>query len=107
MTNVAVQCTRIYTGNLDLDMYNAAVKDGTDNGGVPAVMFTEHGGPFRVTAMGGNHSYSYAIARIYATECVFTYVVGNTSCSSTSFTNGTPVIQFGTLLECGFGPYGY
>ena len=40
------------TGNMDLDMYNAAVADGTANGGVPGVMLTENGGPFRVTAAG-------------------------------------------------------
>jgi hypothetical protein len=104
VTNVAVQCTQIYTGNLHLDMYNAAVLDGTANGGVPGVMYTENGGPFRVTASG---RYSRNVAQIYATECVFTSVVGTSSCSSTTFPSGAPVIQFGTLLECGFGPYGY
>jgi hypothetical protein len=107
VTNVAVQCTQIYTGNLDLDMYNAAVADGTANGGVPAVMGTENGGPFRVTAAGGSHSYSYNVARIYSTECVFTTVVGTTSCSSTTLPSGANVIQFGTVLECGVGPYRY
>ncbi len=104
VTNVAVQCTPIYTGNLHVDMYNAAVRDGTANGGVPGVMLTQHGGPFRVTAEG---RYSRNVAQIYATECVFTSVVGTTSCSSTTFPSGAPVIQFGTLLECGFGPYHY
>ena len=55
ITNVAVSChdgCPALTGNRDLDMYNAAVSDGTANGGVPAVMFTENGGPFRVTAEG-------------------------------------------------------
>jgi hypothetical protein len=104
VTNVAVQCTQIYTGNLDEDMYNAAVLDGTANGGVPGVMLTENGGPFRVTASG---RYSRNVAEIYSTECVFTTVVGTGSCSSTTFPSGYPVIQFGTLLECGFGPYRY
>ena len=55
VTNVAVQCTLDcpgFTGDLDLDMYNAAVSDGTANGGVPGVMLTQYGGPFRVTALG-------------------------------------------------------
>ena len=52
VTNVAVQCTQVYTGYLDRDMYNAAVLDGTANGGVPGVMLTQNGGPFRVTALG-------------------------------------------------------
>ena len=104
VTNVAVQCTQIYTGYLDRDMYNAAVLDGTANGGVPGVMLTENGGPFRVTAGG---RYSRNVAEIYSTECVFTTVVGTGSCSSTTFPSGYPVIQFGTVLECGFGPYGY
>jgi hypothetical protein len=107
VTNVAVQCTPIYTGNLDVDMYNAAVADGTANGGVPGVMFTENGGPFRVTADGPNAQNSDSIGEIYSGRCVFTRVVGTTSCSSTTFTNGSYVIQFGTVLECGFGPYGY
>src|SRR5208282_6426556 len=46
VTNVAVQCPPLYTGNFDVDMYNAAVADGTANGGVPGVMLTEYGGPF-------------------------------------------------------------
>ena len=62
VTNVAVQCTPLYTGNMDLDMYNAAVADGTAHGGVPAVMFTTRGGPFRVTAVGNN---SANVALIY------------------------------------------
>jgi len=104
VTNVAVQCTSVYTGNLDLDMYNAAVEDGTANGGVPAVMETENGGPFRVTARG---FYSDNMVGIYAPACVFTHVVGTTSCSSTTLPTGPYVIQFGTVLECGFGPHGY
>jgi hypothetical protein len=96
-----------FTGNLDVDMYNAAVADGTANGGVPAVMGTENGGPFRVTAAGGSHSYSYNVARYYSTECVFTQVVGTYSCSSTTLPSGANVIQFGTVLECGSGPYRY
>jgi hypothetical protein len=104
VTNVAVQCTPIYTGYLHVDMYNAAALDGTANGGVPGVMLTEKGGPFRVTASG---RYSRNVAQIYATDCVFTSIVGTGSCSSTTFPSGTPVIQFGTVLECGFGPYHY
>ena len=106
VTNVAIQCTTtpLYTGNLDLDMYNAAVADGTDNGGVPAVMFTENGGPFRVTAEG---PISIDVARIYAGSCKFNHVVGTYSCSSTTLPNGVDVIQFGTVLECGVGPYHY
>jgi hypothetical protein len=103
VTNVAVQCTPIYTGNLDKDMYNAAVADGTANGGVPGVMLTQNGGPFRVTAEAYAEN-SITIAEIYSGRCVFTTVVGNTSCSSTSFTNGAWVIQFGTVLECGYWP---
>jgi hypothetical protein len=107
VTNVAVQCTPIYTGNLDVDMYNAAVADGTANGGVPGVMLTENGGPIRVTAAGPYARNSDNVAEIYAGRCVFTTVVGTGSCSSTTFPSGTPVIQFGTVLECGFGPYRY
>jgi len=107
VTNVAVQCTPFYTGNLDVDMYNAAVADGTANGGVPGVMYTENGGPVRVTATGRNTPNSNNVAEIYSGRCVFTTVVGTTSCSSTTFPSGTRVIQFGGLLECGFGPYGY
>jgi hypothetical protein len=109
VTNVAVSChygCPARTGNMDLDMYNAAVSDGTANGGVPAVMLTENGGPFRVTAAVYAEC-STAIAELYPGFCKFTHVVGTTSCSSTTFTNGTPVIQFGTLLDCGFGPYRY
>jgi hypothetical protein len=109
VTNVAVQCTSYgtcpaLTGNKDLDMYNAAVADGTANGGVPAVMLTENGGPFRVTALG---PCSEAILEIYYGWCVTTHIVGTTSCSSTTLPSGTLVIQFGTLVECGFGPYQY
>jgi hypothetical protein len=107
VTNVAVQCTApppALTGNRDLDMYNAAVADGTANGGTPAVMLTQNGGPFRVTAMG---RYSRNVAQIYAGWAVFTTVVGTGSCSSTTLPIGPPVIQFGTVLECGFGPYNY
>ena len=107
VTNVAVQCTPIYTGNLDVDMYNAAVEDGTANGGVPGVMLTENGGPVRVTAAGPDAEYSDDIAEIYSGSCKFTIVVGTASCSSTTFPSGTHVIQFGTVLECGFGPYRY
>jgi hypothetical protein len=109
VTNVAVSChdgCPALTGNRDLDMYNAAISDGTANGGVPAVMLTENGGPFRVTAEAWAEC-SDNVARDYPGWAAFTHVVGNTSCSSTTFTNGTPVIQFGTLLDCGFGPYRY
>jgi hypothetical protein len=105
VTNVAVQSTYpALTGNRDLDMYNAAVWDGTANGGVPGVMPTENGGPFRVTARG---RYSNIIAETYLGWAVVTTIVGTGSCSSTTFPSGTPVIQFGTALECGGGPYGY
>jgi hypothetical protein len=103
VTNVAVSChdgCPALTGNRDLDMYNAAVSDGTANGGVPAVMLTENGGPFRVTAEAWALC-SIDVAQTYPGWAVYTHVVRNTSCSSTTFTNGTPVIQFGTLLECG------
>jgi hypothetical protein len=106
VTNVAVHCTYrpTYTGNLDVDMYNAAVADGTANGGVPGVMLTENGGPFRVTAPG---RYSNNVCNQYSLSCVTTLTVGSNSCSSTTFPSGAYVIQFGTLLECGSGPYGY
>jgi hypothetical protein len=109
VTNVAVQCTAPppcpeLTGNRDLDMYNAAVSDGTAHGGVPGVMLTQNGGPFRVTAMG---RCSDNVCQIYSGWAVFTTVVGTTSCSSTTLTNGQPVIQFGTPLECGLSFYGY
>jgi hypothetical protein len=107
VTNVAVQCTPIYTGNLDRDMYNAAIADGTANGGVPGVMLTENGGPFRVTAAGREAPNSDTVAEIYSGSCKFTQIVGTGSCSSTTFPSGTQVIQFGTVLECGFGPYRY
>jgi hypothetical protein len=109
VTNVAVSCydgCPALTGNRDLDMYNAAVSDGTANGGVPGVMFTENGGPFRVTAE-VQDACSESVAEFYPGWAVFTHVVGNTSCSSTTFTNGTPVIQFGGLLQCGDPSYGY
>jgi hypothetical protein len=104
VTNVAVQCMPIYTGNLDVDMYNAAVADGTANGGVPAVMLTEFGGPVRVTAVG---AYSSDVCSIYYPRCRFTIIVGTTSCSSTTLPTG-PAIQFGTGLVCGGQTfYGY
>jgi formylglycine-generating enzyme len=90
----------VLTGNRDLDMYNAAVADGTANGGVPAVMVTEHGGPFRVTALG---RYSDDVANTYTGWAVFTQIVGTESCSSTTLPSGTWVIQFGTPLSCGSG----
>jgi hypothetical protein len=105
VTNVAVQCTPLYTGDPDVDMYNAAVADGTANGGVPAVMYTEHGGPFRVTAEG---IISSIVCQIYQGWSTTATTIGNTSCSSTTFPSNTGVIQFGTALVCGqtFG-YGY
>jgi BspA type Leucine rich repeat region (6 copies) len=106
VTNVTVFCRTalVFTGDLDVDMYNAAVADGTANGGVPGVMLTENGGPFRVTADG---FFSNEVGREYSDECVFTLIVGTGSCSSTTLPSGLPVIQFGNVLECGFGPYGY
>jgi BspA type Leucine rich repeat region (6 copies) len=101
VTNVAVKSGYpALTGNRDLDMYNAALWDGTANGGVPGVMLTENGGPFRVTALG---RYSDNICEIYSGWAVFTQIVGTGSCSSTTFPSGTWVIQFGTVLECGYG----
>jgi hypothetical protein len=94
----------LYTGNPDVDMYNAAVADDTANGGVPGVMLTESGGPFRVTALG---PCSDNVALIYTDWCWFDQVVGSNSCSSTTFPTDTWVIAFGYPLECGFGPYGY
>jgi len=104
VTNVVVQCTPIITGNMDLDMYNAAVADGTANGGVPGVMLTEFGGPVRVTAVG---PYSSDVCSTYYPWSKFTIIVGTTSCSSTILPKGL-AIQFGTALVCGqnFG-YGY
>ena len=80
-------------------MYNAAVADGTANGGVPGVMLTENGGPFRVTAVMGPNSDN--VAEIYTGRAEFTQIVGTDSCSSTTFPSGTQVIQFGGTLECG------
>jgi hypothetical protein len=94
----------MFTGDLDVDMYNAAVLDGTAHGGVPGVMLTQNGGPYRVTADG---LFSNDVCREYSTECVFTLIVGTDSCSSTTLPSGGNCIQFGTVLECGFGPYGY
>jgi hypothetical protein len=112
VTNVAVQCTSTpacpeLTGNKDLDMLNAAVVDGTANGGVPGVMWTTRGGPFRVTAVGRETPCSRNVAEIYSGWAWFDTIVGTYSCSSTTFPTGTPVIAFGTVLQCGFGPYGY
>ena len=106
VTNVAVQCTRCpaSTGNMDLDMYNAAVSDGTAIGGVPAVMVTTFGGPFRVTARG---FCSDSVAERYSGQCKVTIIEGTTSCSSTTLPSGATVIQFGGALVCGPGPYGY
>ncbi|HEX4121006.1 MAG TPA: leucine-rich repeat domain-containing protein [Verrucomicrobiae bacterium] len=104
VTNVAVLCPPLYTGNMDVDMYNAAVADGTAHGGVPAVMVTENGGPIRVTAAG---PYSYDVALRYYPLCQLAVIEGTTSCSSTILPKG-PAIQFGTGLACGGQDfYGY
>jgi hypothetical protein len=92
---------------MDLDMYNAAVSDGTANGGVPAVMVTENGGPFRVTAR-GPCSDNVALHYTGQGQCVVAQIVGTTSCSSTTLPSGSTVIQFGTGLVCGQTfDYGY
>jgi hypothetical protein len=106
VTNVVVRDTGpVLTGDKDLDMLNAAVADGTAHGGVPGVMYTENGGPFRVTAPG---TYSYDVSLRYYPWSQLAVTVGNTSCSSTTFPSGTPVIQFGTALACGqIFDYGY
>jgi hypothetical protein len=103
VTNVVVPCAAI-TGNPDLDMYNAAVADGTEIGGEPGVMLTENGGPFRVTAIG---EYTHTVALVYNGWAKAAYVVGNASCSLTTFANSTPVIQFGSWVLCTGGPYGW
>jgi hypothetical protein len=97
VTNVAVTFTPVYTGNPDVDMYNAAVADGTAHGGVPGVMYTEHGGPFLVTANAAN---SHRVLLIYNGWAQLTTIVAPGSCSSTTFPVGTHVIQFGTSLAC-------
>jgi hypothetical protein len=109
VTNVAAQCMftcPALTGDRDLDMYNAAVADGTANGGVPGVMFTTLGGPFRVTAIG---ICSENVCLTYASQgwCWFDRTVGSNSCSSTTFPSGTRVIAFGTVQLCGSPPYEY
>ena len=104
VTNVAVQCTALITGNRDLDMYNAAVADGTANGGVPGIMRTRSGGPFRVTAIGTNSS---NVALYYSQWAWFDITEGSFSCSTTSFPSGTRVIAFGDVEECGDGPISY
>jgi hypothetical protein len=104
VTNVAVQCMPIITGNMDVDMYNAALADGSANGGVPGVMLTENGGPFRVTAVG---PYSSDVCSTYYPWSKFIIIDGTTSCSSTILPIG-PAIQFGTALVCGGQDfYGY
>jgi hypothetical protein len=102
VTNVAIQCTALITGNRDLDMYNAALADGTANGGVPAVMYTKRGGPYRVTASAIN---SENVAAYYSPWAWFDKIVGSNSCSSTTLRGG--VIAFGDVEECGSGPYEY
>jgi hypothetical protein len=110
VTNVVAQFVQgaaacpVLTGDPDLDMYNAAVADGTANGGVPGVMFTTVGGPFRVTAPG---TCSENVCLTYVGWCWFDIIVGTYSCSSTTFPTGTRVIAFGTPVVCGSGPYGY
>jgi hypothetical protein len=110
VTNVAIQCMTgaeacpALTGNMDEDMYNAAVSDGTAHGGVPAVMFTTLGGPFRVTA-GGTCSENVALT--YDHWAWIDITVGSNSCSSTSFPSGTRVIVFGSEVECGGVSYTY
>ena len=103
VTNVVVPCAAI-TGNPDLDMYNAAVADGTEIGGEPGVMLTENGGPFRVTAIG---PYTYYVALVYNGWARYATTVGSNSCSSTTFPSGTTVIQFGIGVICSGGPYGW
>jgi hypothetical protein len=89
----------------DLDMYNAAVADGTANGGVPGVMHTNNRpGEYAVTAEG---PCSDAVCSYYAGWSVFTHVVGTVSCSPTTFTNGANVILFGSELSCFDGPFSY
>jgi hypothetical protein len=102
VTNVLAQCAYTgdcppLTGNPDVDMLNAAVEDGTANGGVPGVMYTQFGGRFLVTA---RSDCAFAVALHYSGWARFATIVGNVSCSSTTFTNGTLVIQFGTALVC-------
>jgi len=110
VTNVAVQCISsaadcpALTGIMDLDMYNAAVSDGTAHGGVPAVMFTTVGGPFRVTAAG---TCSENVALTYDHWAWIDTTVGSYSCSSTSFPSGTRVIVFGGEVDCGAPSYTY
>jgi hypothetical protein len=108
VTNVAVQCTQIgcpaHTGNKDVDMLNAAVADGTANGGVPGVMYVTRGGPYRVTAIG---TCSHNVAITYPGWAWFDQIVDSNSCTTTTFPVGTRVIAFGSVVTCGFGPYGY
>jgi len=110
VTNVLVQCTftgecPALTGNKDLDMYNAAVADGTANGGVPGVMLTSRGGPFAVTALG---LCSYNVALEYPGWAWIDTIVAPGSCSSTTFPVGTQVIAFGTGQICsGQSHFGY
>ena len=96
------------TAQRDYDMYNAAVADGTANGGVPAVMRTQHGGPYGgVFAETARGPCSDAVCAYYAGWSFFTQILGSNSCSSTTFTNGEDVIQFGNELDCFGGPFSY
>ena len=109
VTNVLVQCTLTdhcfaLTGYPDVDMLNAAVADGTANGGVPGVMYTENWGPFLVTA---RSACTHRVALIYAGWARIATIVAPGSCSSTTFPVGTEVIQFGHEVLCTGGPYGY
>jgi hypothetical protein len=108
VTNVAVQCTQSgcppWTGSPDVDMYNAAVSDGTANGGVPGVMYTTLGGPFKVTAIG---TCSENVALRYDHWAWFDFIAEPGSCTTTTFPVGTQVIAFGGPQECEPFPYGY
>jgi hypothetical protein len=93
------------TAERNQDMYNAAVADGTAHGGVPGVMRTQNRlGFYAVTARG---PCSDAVCAYYAGWSLFTHVVGSNSCSPTTFTNGSDVIQFGGALDCFGGPFSY
>jgi hypothetical protein len=103
VTNVAVRLVAI-TGNKDFDMLNAAIADGTANGGVPGVMYTERGGPFTVTAIG---TCSHNVAITYPGWAWFDQIVDSNSCTTTTFPIGTRVIAFGAALDCRYPPFDY